>query len=197
MTKNRVELFSDGVFAIVLTLLVLDLRVPASHGVTGLVEIAPALLVHAATFFMVGVLWHIHHGGFARVLEITTRTLLLNLLALFWVTLLPFAAKNAAERPFEPLGSSLMAAICGSFLLTMIAVRLSAHSTIDDNPIMRRWRKGRLALGVSVGLANLGCAGLAWAAPWIGYVCVLATILLLLLLPSPGDAERKLVEQAA
>lgn len=55
MTKQRLELFSDGVFAIVLTLLVLDLKVPSAPGLAGLREIVPALLVHAASFFIVGV----------------------------------------------------------------------------------------------------------------------------------------------
>ena len=63
MTKHRLELFSDGVFAIVLTLLALGLKVPTAHGLAGLKEIAPALLVHAASFFIVGVFWLIHHGA--------------------------------------------------------------------------------------------------------------------------------------
>jgi uncharacterized membrane protein len=137
MTKHRLELFSDGVFAIVLTLLVLDLKAPAAHGLAGFLEIAPALIVHAATFFAVGVLWMVHHGALARVLDIRTRTLLLNLLALFWVTLLPFAAKNAAEFPLDGLGASLMAVSCGAYLASIVVMRLSAHSVIDDLPSMR------------------------------------------------------------
>ena len=109
MNKNRVELFSDGVFAIVLTLLVLNLKVPASHGLSSLRDITPALIVHAATFLLVGVMWVGHHGALARVDKITHRALLFNLLILFWVTLLPFAAENAADRPLEPLGPSLLA----------------------------------------------------------------------------------------
>ena len=107
MNKNRLELFSDGVFAIVLTLLVLNLKVPASHGLAALRDIAPALVVHAATFFLVGVMWVGHHGALARVDKISQRALLFNLLILFWVTLLPFAA----EKP--PTGrSSRLAQAC-------------------------------------------------------------------------------------
>ena len=75
MTKNRLELFTDGVFAIVLTLLVLDLKVPPAHGLGGVMQIVPALTVHAATFFIVGVLWMIHHGAIERVVEVNRRTL--------------------------------------------------------------------------------------------------------------------------
>jgi uncharacterized membrane protein len=197
MTKHRLELFSDGVFAIVLTLLVLDLRVPSARGLDGLVEIAPALLVHAVTFFIVGVLWMVHHGGLARVEEIRSRTLLLNLVALFWVTLLPFAAKNAAANPLEPLGAGMMAASCGGYLISIIATRLSAHSTIDDNPDMKAWRRGRLLIGSSLSGASLLCAALSWLTPWAGYAASLATVLVMLLLPSPPDAEERFKRQKA
>lgn len=192
MIKHRLELFSDGVFAIVLTLLVLELKLPTARGLAGFAEIVPELLVHAATFFAVGVLWMVHHGALARVLEIRTQTLLLNLFALFWVTLLPFAAKNAAEHPLDALGASLMAASCGAYLASMIAMRLSARSTIDDNPRMRRWRSGRLWLGSAIVLTDLCGAALSWAWPWFGYAAALATIVLMLALPSPQEAEKRI-----
>src|SRR5258708_38683085 len=106
-------------------------RAPGARGLAGLWQIAPALLVHAATFFMVGAMWNLHHGGLARVTEISSRTLLFNLVALFWVTLLPFGARNAAERPLDPLGPSLLAASCGFYFVSILATRLSAHSAID------------------------------------------------------------------
>jgi uncharacterized membrane protein len=196
MTKHRLELFSDGVFAILLTLLVLDLRLPAARGAAGLAEIAPALVVHAATFFGVGILWMTHHGALARVLEIRTRTLLLNLVSLFWVTLLPFAAKCAAERPDDPLGASLMAASVGGFLGSMIAMRLSAHSTIDDNPKLRRWRAGRLWLGMAFTLGDFAAAAAAWTWPWTGYAAALATVVMMLLMPTPAEVERRMEPEA-
>jgi len=100
MTKHRLELFSDGVFAIVLTMLVLDLRVPSAHGVAGLWEIAPALLVHAASFLVVASFWIVHHGVLVRVVEINSRTLKLNLLSLFWF-LLSLATQYAPQRPLR------------------------------------------------------------------------------------------------
>ena len=191
MTKHRVELFSDGVFAIVLTLLVLDLRSPAAHGLAGLVQIAPALLVHATAFFTVGAFWLTHHGIMARVIEIRSRTLMLNLLALFWITLIPFGAKNAAERPFEPLGASLISLCCGGYLLALLAARLTAHSTIDDNAAMRSWRTRRVVLVSTMVTADLLCAALAWITPWVGYAASLATVGICVLLPSPPEVEQK------
>ena len=189
MNKHRVELFSDGVFAIVLTLLVLNLKVPASHGLAALRDIAPALAVHAATFGLVGMMWIGHHGGLARVDRITKRALLFNLLTLFWVTLLPFAAENAADRPLEPLGPSLLAFCCGAYLLSYLGFRFSVHSTIDDLPEMRHWRRARITIALAFLTGDFLCATLAWLSPWFGYAGALATVLLFLLLRSPPEAE--------
>ena len=196
MNKHRVELFSDGVFAIVLTLLVLNLKVPASHGVAALRDITPALIVHAATFFLVGVMWVGHHGALARVDKITHRALLFNLLILFWVTLLPFAAENAADRPLEPLGPSLLAFSCGAFFLSYLGFRFSVHSTIDDVPEMRRWKRVRVAIACSMVAGNFLCAFLAWFSPWFGYAGAIATVLLFLILRSPPESEEKFIREA-
>ena len=196
MNKNRVELFSDGVFAIVLTLLVLNLKVPASHGLTALRDITPALIVHAATFLLVGVMWVGHHGALARVDKITQRALLFNLLILFWVTLLPFAAENAADRPLEPLGPSLLSFSCGAFFLSYLGFRFSVHSTIDDVPEMRRWRVVRITIAVAMVVGNFVCAALAWYSPWFGYAGALGTVLIFVLLRSPPESEDKFVHEA-
>jgi len=196
MNKNRVELFSDGVFAIVLTLLVLNLKVPDSHGLAALHDVTPALIVHAATFFLVGVMWVGHHGALARVDKITHRALLFNLLILFWVTLLPFAAENAADRPLEPLGPSLLAFCCGAFFLSYLGFRFSVHSTIDDVPEMRRWKQVRVAIAVVMVAGNFACAALAWVSPWVGYAGAVATVLVFLLLRSPPESEEKFIRES-
>ncbi|HEY7806733.1 MAG TPA: TMEM175 family protein [Croceibacterium sp.] len=197
MSKSRLELFSDGVFAIVLTLLVLNLKVPASHGLAALQDILPALVVHAASFFLVGVLWMVHHGSLARVDTISNRSLFYNLLILFWVTLLPFAAENAADRPLEPLGASLIAFCCGAYLVSFLAFRLSVHSTIDDMPEMQRWRRRRLILVYAMIVGNFACAALAWLSPWIGYAAAVTTVLLYLTLRSPPEAVQDFIGKAA
>ena len=106
MSKHRLELFTDGIFAIVLTLLVLDLKVPAADGLLGLKQAMPSLLVHALTFFVLGVSWMTHHGTFALLGEINYRIIRLNLFGLFWVTLMPFGAKIASEHPWGLLALS-------------------------------------------------------------------------------------------
>jgi uncharacterized membrane protein len=197
MNKNRVELFSDGVFAIVLTLLVLNLKVPASHGLAALRDVSPALAVHAATFFLVGVMWVAHHGALARVDRVTQRALLLNLLTLFWVTLLPFAAENAADRPLEPLGPSLIAFCCGAYFLSFVAFRLSIHSLIDDVAEMRAWRAKRIKIVSVIIAGNFLCAVLAWTSSWIGYAGALMTVTVFLALRSPAESEERFVRMSS
>jgi uncharacterized membrane protein len=197
MSKHRLELFSDGVFAIVLTLLALDLKLPAAHGLAGLGQIVPGLLVHAATFFIVGILWMTHHGALANVDRIHSRALLLNLVALFWATLLPFAARNAAERPLEPLGASLMAASCGAYFLSFVVMRLSLHSTIDDKVAMNAWRRRRMLIASSLILADFCGAFLSWLTPWAGYAASLTTVGVLLILPSPPEVAERFEREAA
>ncbi len=197
MTKHRLELFSDGVFAIVLTLLVLDLRIPAAHGLAGLREILPALLVHAGSFFVVGSFWVVHHGGMARITEIKSHTLLLNLLSLFWVTLIPFGARNAAQRPLDPLGASLLAATTGFYLASLMWMRLTAHSAIDDNPAMRSWRRFRITLVSVIVLADFGSAALAWVTDWPAYVAIFVSATFMFAMPSPPEVEQRIAAATA
>jgi uncharacterized membrane protein len=191
VTKHRLELFSDGVFAIVLTLLVLDLHAPVARGLAGLVEIVPALLVHAASFLVVASLWMGHHGVLARVTAISSRTLRLNLVCLFWITLIPFGARNAAESPLDPLGASLIAAATGFGLLSMLWMRLSAHSTIDDNPRLRSFRRRQLTRVTALCLVAIGSAALAWVTPWPAYAATLVIAVFLIAQPSPAEVEAR------
>ena len=132
----------------------------------------------------------------ARVDKITHRALLFNLLILFWVTLLPFAAENAADRPLEPLGPSLLAFSCGAFFLSYLGFRFSVHSTIDDVAAMRRWRKVRVRIAFAMVGGNFLCAILAWFSPWFGYAGAMATVLLFLVLRSPPESEEKFIREA-
>jgi uncharacterized membrane protein len=172
MTKHRMELFSDGVFVIVLTLLVLDLKAPAADGWAGLVAIAPGLAVHALTFFVVGMLWMTHHNLLARVYEITTPTLLLNLLSLFWVTLIPFGARIAAEHPLGHLGIGLIVACRGFFGLSNLGMIMTAASSSYDDPKLRRRIYSRRWTGFAISAGALLAAGLCAVSPWFGYAWI-------------------------
>src|SRR5262249_42868978 len=108
MSKHRLELFSDGIYAIILTLLVLDLKVPAADGLPGLKQATPALLVHALTFFVISGMWLTHHSVFALLHELNAKIIRLNLVGMFWVTLIPFGARIASEEPLGSLGAFMI-----------------------------------------------------------------------------------------
>jgi len=190
MNKQRLELFSDGVFAIILTLLVLDLHTPAGHGLEVLAEVWPALLVHAASFLLVGMLWIIHHGSLERVTEMTALGLRLNLFCLLWPTLIPYGAKCAAERPLEPFGPSLMSAATGIFMLSVFLMRLNLHSTVDDKPELKQWRKRRFTTYFLLACGNLLGAVLAWFWPWAAYGAIAAISGFTLFASHPAEVER-------
>jgi uncharacterized membrane protein len=192
MNKHRFELFSDGVFAIVLTLLVLDLRVPVAHGLGALWEVWPSLLVHAGSFVLVGVLWMIHQAAMERVTAFSVAGIRWNLLCLFWSTLIPFAAKNAAERPLEPLGPSLMAASTSFFIVSITILRLTLHSTMDDTPELLRWRNRSFFRFLFLAAINLLAAVLSWFVPIVGYLAVAAVVGWVLIAPHPAEAERRI-----
>ena len=177
MDKHRLELFSDGVFVIILTLLVLDLKSPAHpDNLAGLYEVLPGLLVHAVTFFVIGMAWFNHHNMLARVHHVSHLTLLMNLLALFWVSLMPFGARIAAEHPTAALGIGLFTACRGFYSFSLLAMRRSAHSHVDDYPELKPLLQRRTRLLVGLAIVYLVAAPLCWVSPWFGYAALLTTL---------------------
>lgn len=172
MTKHRMELFSDGVFVIVLTLLALDLRPPAADGWAGLAAVAPGLVVHALTFFIVGMLWMNHHNQLSQVYEITTRTLLFNLLSLFWITLIPFGARIAGEHPLGHLGIGLITACRAFYGFSNLSMIVTASSRAYEDPKLKRLIDSRRWTGLAISIGGLAAAGLCAFSPWFGYAWI-------------------------
>ena len=91
MTSNRLEAFSDGVLAIIITILVLELHLPEGNDFHALRDIGPQLLAYVLSFVYVGIYWNNHHHLFQAVDRVNGPTLWANLHLLFWLSLLPFA----------------------------------------------------------------------------------------------------------
>ena len=169
--KERLELFSDGVFAILLTLLVLDLKVPEQLGAAGLRAAAPGLLVHAGAFFVIGTAWISHHQFLEHVERVSTAMLGANLLVLFWITLVPYGARIAAERPHDGLGAAIMTA---SLTLSMASLLLmfsfGQFQSIVHDPVMVPFRKRRLRMFLTYVALGLLTTALCFESPWFGFV---------------------------
>ncbi len=130
MPKSRLEAFSDGVIAIILTIMVLELKVPKEATLAALGDLWPVWLAYALSYYNVFILWVNHHDAFARVEEVDRGVLLANGSFLFCASLIPFATAFAGE---EHWSSPLPVVIYGLVMLAVsltfgrLQARLSAH----------------------------------------------------------------------
>ena len=133
MSTGRLEAFSDGVFAIAITLLVLDIHVPpAGEGSLGHELLAqwPTYAAYVVSFLTIGIIWINHHAAFSRLRYVDHSILMWNLLLLLSVGVLPFTTSLMAEYLKEGSGESLAAAIYGGSYLLMGLVFVGANHHI-------------------------------------------------------------------
>jgi uncharacterized membrane protein len=118
---SRVEAFSDGVFAIAITLLVLDLRVPASSQdlLQGILDAWPSYLVYATSFLTIGGIWLAHHGLFARLQQISTSLMRANLILLMAVAFVPYPTRLIAESIHDESAERTAVIFYGTTLLAV------------------------------------------------------------------------------
>jgi uncharacterized membrane protein len=142
MHKQRLEAFSDGVIAIILTIMVLDLKPPKEASLDALGQLWPVWLAYALSYYNVFVLWVSHHEALSRAVEIDRRILFANGHFLFCASLIPFATAFAGEQHWSSPGSVVL------YGLVMVAVSLTL---------------GRLKSALSVHAPSLAAAGEARA----------------------------------
>jgi uncharacterized membrane protein len=125
---GRIEAFSDGVFAIAITLLVLELHLPNAkkYGVwRGLVHEWPQFAAYLTSFFIIGIMWANHHSMFTSIVRSDRMLLFLNLLLLLWTTLLPFPTRLVAEHLRDGGSNAAQAEAVYSATLTLAAIAFS------------------------------------------------------------------------
>ena len=111
MSSNRLEAFSDGVIAIIITIMVLDLKVPHGADLSALAPVLPVLLSYVLSFIYVGIYWNNHHHMLHTCAEVTGAILWANLHLLFWLSLFPFATAWMGENYHAVLPSALYGAV--------------------------------------------------------------------------------------
>lgn len=111
MKTNRLEAFSDGVIAVIITIMVLELHVPEENGIAGLWHLAPRLGIYAMSFAMTGIYWINHHEILRRAETANYRVLWANLLFLFTLSLIPFFTDYVGEKHFDSFSTALYAVI--------------------------------------------------------------------------------------
>lgn len=107
MSKGRVEAFSDGVIAIIITIMVLELKVPHTTDLSALLSLAPIFLSYILSFIYVGIYWNNHHHLFQLVTHVNGRVLWANIHLLFWLSMIPFVTAWSGENHFAALPVAL------------------------------------------------------------------------------------------
>jgi uncharacterized membrane protein len=166
MEKNRLEAFSDGVIAIIITIMVLELKVPHGVELTRLKELLPVFLSYVLSFIYVGIYWNNHHHMFHSTEKVTGGILWANLHLLFWLSLFPFTTAWVGENHLAPTPVAiygfvlLMAAVAYYILQRAIIVQQGSDSLLAA-AIGNDW-KGKLSP-----VFYFAAIPLAFVNPWI------------------------------
>lgn len=138
MSKGRLEAFSDGVIAIIITIMVLELKVPAGHDLASLKPMAPVFINYVMSFIYVGIYWNNHHHMFHAVRSINGAVLWANMYLLFWLSMVPFVSSWMGENPF----SVIWPMVLYGFVLLMNAI---AYSILVITLIKHEGKNSQLA----------------------------------------------------
>jgi uncharacterized membrane protein len=183
MGKNRLEAFSDGVFAIIITIMVLELKVPHSAGLAALVALWPVFLSYVLSFVFLGIYWNNHHHMLHAVGRISGRNLWANLHLLFWLSLIPFVTGWMGENHFAALpvalyGVVLLCAACAYWCLQRSLIKAEGPDCVLARAVGGDWKGNLSPVLYAAGVA------LAFVRPWISCVLYVA-VAVIWLVPDP------------
>ena len=198
MSKQRLEAFTDGVYAIVITLLILDIRIPEVAPADlprALVSMLPQVFTYVLSFFVVALYWFSHHRVAQQVKLIDGTFVWLNMVWLLFVTVMPFPTALLGRYPLQPLptaiyGIDLILANVTGFVITayMKSHPELCHRSIDQ-PLFRR----QVPIYVFTNGAYVAAVALAWYEPWVSYVLYAAVLAWMMiryaLIPNPLAGE--------
>ena len=166
MNKGRLEAFSDGVIAIIITIMVLELQPPHGADLAELRPLIPVFLSYLLSFVYVGIYWNNHHHLLQAVRQVNGSILWANLHLLFWLSLIPFTTNWMGENPFTawPVALYGIVLLCAAFAYTILVRFLIAHHGQDSTlaTAVGSDFKGNISL-VSYALA----VPLAFVYPWL------------------------------
>ena len=182
MGKTRLEAFSDGVIAIIITIMVLEMKVPHSADVADLAKLGPVFLSYVLSFVNVGIYWNNHHHLLHMVHKVSGGVLWANLHLLFWLSLMPFTTGWMGENHFAPTptalyGVVLLMAGVAFLILQRAIVAQGGHAQLAS--ALGADLKGKLSM-----LAYVIAIPVAFANQWISCALYVA-VALIWLVPDP------------
>ena len=140
MNKNRLETFSDGVLAIIITIMVLEMKVPHGADFSSLKPLLPVFLSYLLSFVYLGIYWNNHHHMLFTVKQVSGGILWANLHLLFWLSLVPFVTSWMGENHFEKVPVALYGVV-----LLMAAI---AYYILQGQILMKHGRDSKLAKAI-------------------------------------------------
>src|SRR5215212_5715993 len=192
MQKNRLEAFSDGVLAIIITIMVLEMKVPHGTELAALKPILPVFLSYVLSFIYVAIYWNNHHHLFHSMKHVSGGILWANMHLLFWLSLFPFATGWIGENHLAPIPTALY-----GFVLLMAAL---AYYLLERAMIAKNGRDSLLARAVGGdGKARLSMVlyligiPLSFVSPWIA-IGSYVVVALMWIIPDPR-IERAMEER--
>ena len=180
MSTGRLEAFSDGVIAIIITIMVLEMKVPHGGRLEDLVPLVPTFLSYILSFFYVGIYWNNHHHMLHACSSVTGGMLWANLHLLFWLSLFPFTTGWMGENHFTTMPTVLYAVVLlmaaiAYVLLQQTIIRAQGPDSVLKKAIGRDW-KGKLSPVLYV-IAIVA----ALHSPWIAQVILVIAALIWLI----------------
>jgi uncharacterized membrane protein len=181
MSKARLEAFSDGVIAILITIMVLEFKTPRDATLAAFAELLPLFAVYILSFIFLGIYWTNHHHLFHAATRVNGGVLWANLHLLFWLSLVPFVTGWMAEHSTEPLPTAIYGTVLlldgvAWTILKNVLVRLEGPQSRLGRAVGRDM-KGRISVAM-----YLSGVVLAFVRPWIAQA-IFAGVALLWLVP--------------
>jgi len=155
MSKSRMEAFSDGVIAILITIMVLELKVPRGTDAVALLPLVPVFLSYVLSFVFLGIYWNNHHHLLQAIKQVDGRILWANLHLLFWLSLIPFVTGWMGENEFAAwpvalYGVVMLGAAIAYFILTRALIGLHGRESVLATAVGRDFKgKGSVVIYVA------------------------------------------------
>ena len=161
MTKSRLEAFSDGVLAIVITIMVLDLKIPHGSGISELAELVPVFICYVMSFVFVGIYWGNHHHLMHTAHRVNSKIIWANMGLLFFLSLIPFSTGWMGENHFNKLpvavyAINLLLCAIAFYILQLVITSDLTHSTKLTEALNKQRTKGNITLVINI--AAIPCA---------------------------------------
>lgn len=166
MTRDRMEAFSDGVLAIIITIMVLELAAPEEPSLAALRPLIPTFLSYTLSFVFLAIYWNNHHHLLQAVEKVDGRVLWANLHLLFWLSLIPFVTAWMGETSFAAwpvalYGVNLVLAAVAYFILVRALIAVHGHDSVLATAVGRDF-KGKVSVVI-----YLVAIPLAFLSPWL------------------------------